>query len=407
MQLERIIHPIGQGSFITESFFSIPQWDDNKGDKINVIFDCGSGSNKRAPAILKKAINGLYDKSDTIDLLFISHLHSDHINGIPYLKTKKKAIVIPYLTTLRKWLIFFESGLELFTSEQRLSYFKTNKLFFVKKFKEGDEKSDKEIEISDTSSEWNPNIRSEPYEEVIIDSGTRFINDKIPTWEYIPYNFDFENRENIFYKYLAAENILKAVIDDNLTEIFKDATLLKNLKQCYIKTLKEMNQQKKVNLNDSSMVVYSGPHISFRGSYRCTTKSLMSTLEYKTPHYPSSKVSALYTGDIDLNKEYLNSKNIIELLNDSLKESPRKPHGYSIDRISNIGLLQLPHHGSDKNFNPDLLSHFPNALCFVCYGSRNNYHHPGNHVIDAFKLTGRPLYQVNELSVSRLTQYIY
>lgn len=78
-------HGIGQGLFYSGSI------DDNK---FNFIYDCGGSTEK-----LEKEIETLGNKD--IDFLVISHLHDDHINGLPILlkRTNIKRIYLPYFNT--------------------------------------------------------------------------------------------------------------------------------------------------------------------------------------------------------------------------------------------------------------------------------------------------------------------
>ena len=54
MEVTRIIHPIGQGAFYTESI----KTNDNL---YNVVYDCGSGNHKYTPKRLKQDIASFYN----------------------------------------------------------------------------------------------------------------------------------------------------------------------------------------------------------------------------------------------------------------------------------------------------------------------------------------------------------
>lgn len=75
MYLERTFHSIGQGAFYTEQFF-----DQNNNTQLSLVFDCGTLTSPRY-GLLKESIS-LSRLHDSIDAVFISHLHSDHINGL-------------------------------------------------------------------------------------------------------------------------------------------------------------------------------------------------------------------------------------------------------------------------------------------------------------------------------------
>ena len=77
MKLIRTFHPIGQGAFYSERhIFTTTEF--------TVVYDCGSSTIKGKK--LETKINSSFPENQIIDILFISHFHADHINGIEYLK---------------------------------------------------------------------------------------------------------------------------------------------------------------------------------------------------------------------------------------------------------------------------------------------------------------------------------
>ena len=68
-----------------------------------------------------------------------------------------------------------------------------------------------------------------------------------------------------------------------------------------------------------------------------------------------------------------------ELRTTKVREAWRKRYGRFEEKVST---LLLPHHGSTRNFHPDLLR-FPNlALCVASAGAPSPYRHPGHSVVD-------------------------
>ena len=75
-------------------------------------------------------------------------------------------------------------------------------------------------------------------------------------------------------------------------------------------------------------------------------------------------------------------------------------------RSLNVGLLQLPHHGSKENFNIDLLSWLKNVqVSFACYGSSNRYNHPSSDVMGTAG-TYSHVIGVNQFKTNVLTERI-
>lgn len=90
--MTRTIHPVGQGAFYSETFT-----DEDKQAFFTAVYDCGSQNNKHLKRLIK-------DVKITANLLFISHFHNDHTNGVLDLlsdQSKRCNIVIPGITHCR------------------------------------------------------------------------------------------------------------------------------------------------------------------------------------------------------------------------------------------------------------------------------------------------------------------
>lgn len=91
----RVQHPVGQGFFHSST---ISSWAAN-GDpqELRYIYDCGS----KHPAARQRDIEAYLGRMESrgvteIDVLFLSHIHDDHINGLPRLLRKKVAPGVAY-----------------------------------------------------------------------------------------------------------------------------------------------------------------------------------------------------------------------------------------------------------------------------------------------------------------------
>lgn len=90
IEMRRVFHPVGQGAFYSESFYT-------GFGTFNMVYDCGSMS-KGVDNIISKSFDK--DNGDDIDILFISHFDSDHVNKITLLKesvNKIKKVIMPLI----------------------------------------------------------------------------------------------------------------------------------------------------------------------------------------------------------------------------------------------------------------------------------------------------------------------
>ena len=96
MKVTRTLHPIGQGAFYTEKF----EYD---GQQCNVVFDCGGRAlsviEERVKKYCKRLSREQKVELPTIDAVFISHFHNDHVNGLETLLTNAEVecIFLPLL----------------------------------------------------------------------------------------------------------------------------------------------------------------------------------------------------------------------------------------------------------------------------------------------------------------------
>lgn len=113
IKLDRTFWPVGHGAFYTERFYN------HENENIfTAIYDCGNGrrwgktqngKNDASPKTVQRMINGFFpprkDQNGNvirdIDIAFVSHLHVDHINGLPTILPRIKKLVLPQMTKCR------------------------------------------------------------------------------------------------------------------------------------------------------------------------------------------------------------------------------------------------------------------------------------------------------------------
>lgn len=82
LQVIRNIHPVGQGAFYSETLHRHGLNDDKY-----VVYDCGV---LPMSSRLEEEIKNFLPKGSVIDVLFISHFHADHVNGLKLLAERYK-----------------------------------------------------------------------------------------------------------------------------------------------------------------------------------------------------------------------------------------------------------------------------------------------------------------------------
>lgn len=334
MKVTRIIYPVGQGGMHFEHF-------SDGTNEFSILYDCGGSPGN----VLKKRIEHLIHsvKDCHINVVFISHFHNDHINGLQYLLDNAKVdyLIIPQLTEDQKaeailYNSFQRSGhsandflAQLFKADNNL---KGTKIIEIPKAE------DRSLAINDSITRLEPNAK--------IGSQTVFPLDFSTEWLFIPYN----------PKVLGV-----GIIDDlknilGVTELHSyDLPKLLKTNRTKLAEIKQLYAQKFNGKHNSySMALYSGNRSG--ATTRCFNPipyiyhpSVLDVL------IPFTSANAVYTGDM----EAASVQGMIR---------------YYGDLWQTIGSIQVPHHGSFDNFT-DLLYHFP-VRGFISVGNNNSFHHP-------------------------------
>jgi beta-lactamase superfamily II metal-dependent hydrolase len=355
MNFRRTFHPIGQGAFYTERHkFNETEF--------TAVYDCGSSTfnNKK----LETKIKSTFPKDYPIDVLFISHFHADHINGIEILNKhcKIKRVVMPLIDDTAKILCKVANLLDN-------EYFDARLIDSPEDFFGGDVAI---IRIEET--DINPNTDGvEPTSPLNISdiekstnfpSGTQFGG--INNWIFIPFNYKHEECKKQFEKGL--QNVSLTLVDiDTTDKITKNKTDI-------IKAYKAVDG----DLNQNSMILYSGKDSDY--VIECIVDNHSSCKAYQS--------GCLYMGDVDL-KEPKIVTDIIEKLKKYL------PY---------IGTLQVPHHGSIHNFDSSVLKQLKINCAIFSYGTTNNYGHPSDTVIGDIIANNIYPHHVTEQQHSMVTQ---
>lgn len=326
---------------------------------------------------MKKAIDRTFVEDDIINLLFVSHFHSDHINGIEYLKKRCQVryIVIPELTPG----LVLESLVHDFIQSDG-SEWNNDTIQFLSScinasYNDGDGMRVVRVDVS-----WEG---GEERRVIDLDSGdsigprvSRNTEIRFRDWIYVPYYVgdkydeliaEFEANDIVFNLDLSRVGFLKEICE----EIRKID--VGTLKRIYDKVYRN-------NHNSYSMPVYSGYRHCCNEVYQCF--AMCPLRKHGDMH---CQTNCLYTGDYDA-KTQTNFDNL---------------KAYFSRYWNRIGLVQVPHHGSEHNSDRKLYSH-PNKLAIMSFGTDNHYGHPDSKTVDEIVSAGSVPIAVTEYDWTEL-----
>lgn len=358
MILKRIFHPIGHGAFYTEQFYP----DGDTQPCFTVVFDCGRFEAAKEGWSYKQYKDAIehYVSVDSglisgqrIDLLFISHFHTDHILGVEYLLENYDVtkIIMPVMT-IEAILDSLSTSYEEdnYDKEVLLFYEKLNgeysrKVCFVdiQDFRPGDEDT---TEID---------LLTEEFSSICSINKSTLL--KCHRWYYKPY-----------YKVdWAKEDAMNAKLQNTFPEVFSSSKInYERLCGAFetkgVGTFKDIYASifGKNNHNSYSLTLFSGMSCNKLCHKGCHVKANGNIVNYQL-----CSCNCLYMGDY----EALGNKQ------KDLKE-------YYANEWDDIGIVQVPHHGSEHNSN-DALYQGRRRLCIISADSNDKYNHPDQAVLDA------------------------
>ena len=241
LQLIRTIHPVGQGAFYTEHLFK------RKECRACIVYDCGSTTPDNA---LQKEIESTFQAYKKIDVLFLSHLDLDHVNGINLLKDAYciKQVVLPLMSQEARELVFVQglASCPKDTSKKDINDFH-DLVFRPGDFFGG-------IPVSFFFFFYSSSNPGTPQEIGSLSGKAEIDSFQELTWcgwKYVPFNFEQKDRCRIFKERLAACPLLKGRPVAFDTSLFDDKETLKAVK-CIYKSLPG-------GINGNSLMLYSGP----------------------------------------------------------------------------------------------------------------------------------------------------
>ena len=439
IRMTRTFANVGQGLFAIEKFY----------DREKVIFcavyDCGMGTgkqiNKEFKSIIDKNLGG--KETVLIDVLFVSHFDSDHVNGIPYIleRYEVRNLVLPLIHDDVRALMVSKI-VDKRDGDKRVEY---DLLVRPKEFVERYSKDLHIYYVRDEDSNGDTIDR-----EDLVSYGECFlpkignplkIDEKTYIWEYIPYNLKINN----YQKYLdklqdlgQRDKFLSDVVrKTNCSNAFKETkysdddlkgficNLFNNLKEIgkmvenydkiffaefYRRFIQYCNhlpnsssiQDDKNLLNINSLIVYSGPiNTNCKVTDACVRLICDDYNElYNCYRFKFDKTNV---NNCICIRSMLNNAGCLFCGDVNGKEASFKQ--VLRNHESKLMCMQVPHHGSKHNNDVDTLKEY--IYYVICAGENNRYGHPSASVI-AMLMTKKKIYRiVTESEKSKLNfEYI-
>lgn len=403
--------PVGQGIFSSGSIYS-------EGGHFEYVYDCGSNSLEP----LKASIRHLRPYWKKIDALFISHLDSDHVNGIEHLlaEYQVKNVFLPYLDSQRMFLVIghllaersltANSGEMIVNPGRWFGERGVANVYRILAAPPSDDLPDErspwpEIPLNNSDAEdRNSNDSSEgsrlnllcseqvqgravAEEEASVTTlswkAVLGVDLKPDIWALVPFVPPVpESLLNEFYRAARSEGLDINKGSDELLKILKDRKQRKKLKTAYRKISS--------NHNFISMCLYSGPLRAEQEEFREVVHKWPERGWRKCRLFLSKQAGWIGTGDAMLR-------------NRSVLDAFEKRYRPFFDQV---GSLMCPHHGSWHNYSNRLIQIVDPDLVFAPAGQRNGYGHPHKRTINSIRHFGIPFIQVSEVPSSKLVEEV-
>lgn len=375
--MKRHFHAVGQGAFYSESF-----------ESYSAVYDCGSSVPART---IERDIRRALSAISPVEILFLSHLHTDHVNLVEILLQvrRPKHVVLPLLSKAERIELTIRNAIT-----SKLNRFTEQAIWNpTEAFGEA------AVTLVRPATGDYPPAEDSPIFELgalpaAISSGAKIRYDKRTKWVFVPFNFQSDRRSSILDSLLSQADI-QINNADEFNAIWNDPSRRKKLMMIYKKL--------PGNQNTNSMTLYSGPEginhywddhyfrhfwdhfwmdwpfycgwdqTSLRHSLSSLPRRIRSVLRLFWPapinyryrggfplaHLAHFRPGCLYLGDYEAKGRQMYMQ---------LARSYKWYWPY-------IGFVQIPHHGSWYNYNVEINRHSP-LVSVISAGRFNKYGHP-------------------------------
>lgn len=414
MEAEFSFFKAGQGSFYGGRI-----WQHETNQVFTVVYDCGTspfiaGNNQSLNneiTYFKYRPNYFPQNNDEIELLFISHLDYDHVSGLKRLLTEFKVrnIILPYIE--KKHRQFFLTSIsnnnapagEL-TIEEYFSFIESPNQFISQNSEYTKQvfiKSNGKTVIEYQGYDNNDNQSENIYARGTLNNDIAELigQTNVSVYENNLQFFIKRNWEFTTYAKSVSENAidkLHACLKKKLNKKSTDDLSLDDLKnivttnrtethKCYTDCIGDINSH--------GLVLLHGPirfeHLCGQIYSNCELSRFNNDYNYHRHHYDEHNFSnnnramlgTLLLGDTSINS----NNNPIDF-----------PQAFK-DKLVNVHVVQVPHHGSSKNWDHTTfealniganINRWGNRAVAVCnFGFGNRFGHPSHQVLNDLRST--------------------
>lgn len=340
MIVERMLEPVGHGGFYRERISNIRPEEGGfwfAGKEINIIYDCGSTNPKK----LTEKIGQL--PVEEIDVLFLSHFDTDHVNGVAELAARCRIhhVVMPDIRSYRA-LYLAECIVQRRVEAATVRMLGDPEGFFQAARTDGGQTAVYYVGSGRdyASGVQNPNCLASG-DDVML----RVLKKKM-NWMWCPFNYNYD--ASMPMAAMEVENLI--LNESGLSEVdcewmFAHRRELRSKLQAILKKYHRGSKNQIGYSNVNSMVLYSGPN----------PKKLQDvSIHFEAPYARLGEVvgqraGILYCGDYNAADEVCLAE---------LEEFAARFAG-------GIGGVVLPHHGSRFCYHPDLRQLAPVLIASV------------------------------------------
>jgi hypothetical protein len=394
-------HPVGQGGFYS-GHINHPLYPRTE-NSFDFVFDCGTISLKnRFKDFVDRAKKNFISKNK-LDVLFISHLDDDHVNGIKFLipNIRCENIYLPYLTPFERLNVLIRHSKSDTDDYDDFTEFIINPIQYLNSidgadigqinyitgnaegFPEGSNPeppvnpgdfngkfSDNLEPDNDDSNEEIRELRSDPRQKVVFKKANRklFCGD---IWEFYLYHIEahpvevgeFIKELNDLYKI----EVSTALGLSDFEEIVKNKENLKILRKKFKNHFK--------SLNKTGLIVQHKP-INYVQMF--FDKRIFANYPYNYFH-PQH-----YTNSYTVERDGQSYRNGITLLTGDIDFKDIESSPYINSHLECIHVFQVSHHGSFNGWSNDLLKYFSSwtTTAVINFGFGNKYGHPRPEVLE-------------------------